>query len=132
RRFFRELFLQLPEDAVLVLDNYQEVTLELKFHEMIVQAVQDVPEGMNLIAISRRDPPDCYARLIANENVQLVDWNDLQLTFEETRQIVQAKGPVSQPAEIERLHQQSGGWAAGLTLILEGYRKNERPLSDVP
>jgi len=132
RRFFRELFSRLPEGAVLVLDNYQEVSAEKAFHQLIAHAAEDVPAGMTLIAISRRDPPDCYARLIANENVQLVDWDDLQLTFEETRLIVEAKGPVARPEEIERLHQQSGGWAAGLTLILEGYRKNSTPLPDVP
>ena len=132
RRFFRELFGRLPEGAALVLDNYQEVAPEQKFNQLIAQAVENVPAGMTLIALSRRDPPDCYARLIANENVQLVDWDDLQLTFEETRLIVQAKGPIGRPEDIERLHQQSGGWAAGLTLILEGYRKNEKPLTDVP
>ena len=132
RRFFRELFARLPNGAVLVLDNYQEVAPEQQFHHFLAQAVDEVPEGVALIAISRRDPPDCYARLIANENVQLVDWDDLQLTFEETRLIVDAKGQVGKPEEIERLHQQSGGWAAGLTLILEGYRKNEKPLTDMP
>ena len=132
RRFFRELFSRFPEGSLLVLDNYQEVVPEQKFHQLIAQAVEDVPAGVTLIAISRRDPPDCYARLIANENVQRVDWDDLQLTFEETRLIVKAKGAVERPEEIERLHQQSGGWAAGLTLILEGYRKNDKPLSEVP
>ena len=132
RRFFRELFSRLPDGAVLVLDNYQEISGEKTFHRLIAQAAEDVPVGITLIAISRRDPPDCYARLIANENVQLVDWDDLQLTFEETRLIVEAKGAVGSLEEIERLHQQSGGWAAGLTLILDGYRKNEKPLTDVP
>jgi DNA-binding SARP family transcriptional activator len=132
RRFFRELYSRLPEGAVLVLDNYQEVSPEKAFHQLIAHAAEDVPEGMTLIAISRRDPPDCYARLIANENVQLVDWDDLQLTFEETRLIVEAKGPIARPEEIERLHRQSGGWAAGLTLILEGHRKNEKQLPEAP
>ena len=132
RRFFRELFSRFPEGAVLVLDNYQEGAPEQKFHHLIAQAVEDVPAGMTLIALSRRDPPDCYARLIANENVERVDWDDLQLTFEETRLIMEAKGPVRRSEEIERLHQQSGGWAAGLTLILEGYRKNNKPRPDLP
>ena len=131
RRYFRELFSRLPEGAVLILDNYQEVSAEKAFHRLIAHAAEDVPDGMTLVAISRRDPPDCYARLIANENVQLVDWDDLQLTFEETRLIVEAKGPVAMTEEIERLHRQCGGWAAGLTLILEGYRKNSTPLPEV-
>lgn len=132
RRFFRELFSRLPEGAALVLDNYQEISAEKALHPLIAQATEDVPTGMTLIAISRRDPPDCYARLIANENVQLVEWDDLQLTFEETRLIVETKGPVGGLGEIERLHRESGGWAAGLTLILEGYRKNGGPLPEVP
>jgi len=132
RRFFRELFSRLPEGATLALDNYQEVSAEKAFHRLIAHAVEEVPQGTTVIAISRRDPPDCYARLIANENAQLVDWDDLQLTIEETRLIVEAKGPVGRPEEIERLHQQSGGWAAGLTLILDGYRKSEKPLPEMP
>jgi LuxR family maltose regulon positive regulatory protein len=132
RRFFQDLFSRLPQGAALALDNYQEVSAEKTLHRLIALAAEDVPAGMTLIAISRRDPPDCYARLIANENVQLVDWDDLQLTLEETRLIAEAKGSVGRPEEIERLHHQSGGWAAGLTLILDGYRKNEMPLSEIP
>jgi LuxR family maltose regulon positive regulatory protein len=88
--------------------------------------------GMTLIAISRRDPPDCYTRLIANENVESVDWDDLQLTFEETSLIAQAKSSLGNRDEIELLYQQSGGWAAGLTLILESYRKGNLPYPGGP
>jgi hypothetical protein len=78
RRFFRELFSRLPEGATLVLDNYQEVAPEQLFHQFIANAVDEVPAGMTLVAVSRRDPPDCYARLIANENVAFVDWEALK------------------------------------------------------
>ncbi len=117
---------------MLVLDNYQEVSAEKAFHQLIVQAAEEVPQGITVIAISRRDPPDCYARLIANENVQLVDWDGLQLTLDEIRLIVEAKGLLSGPEEIGRLQQQCGGWAAGLTLILEGCRKNAERVPDIP
>ena len=126
------MFSRLPEGATLALDNYQEVSTDNAFHRLIAHAVEEVPRGITVIAISRRDPPDCYARLIANENAQLVDWDDLQLTIEETRLIVEAKARNGRPEEIERLHQQSGGWAAGLTLILDGYRKSERPPTEMP
>src|SRR5206468_3033746 len=66
RRFFRELFSRLPEGATLVLDNYQEVAPEQPFHQFAAQVVDEVPAGMTMVVISRRDPPDCYARLIAN------------------------------------------------------------------
>lgn len=132
RRFFRDLFSRLPEGAALVLDNYHEVPADNPFHRLIAQAAAEVPAGLTLFAISRRDPPDCYTRLIANANVELVDWDDLQLTFEETCLIAETKGPLGSRDEIELLHQQSGGWAAGLTLILESYRKGNQPFPGAP
>lgn len=118
RRFFRELFSRLPENAILVLDNYQEVPPEQKFHQFVAQAAEEVPEGMTLVAISRRDPPDCYARLIANDNVALLDWDNLRLTLEEAVEIARVRGQ-TELAVLRALHEQAGGWAAGLVLLLE-------------
>jgi len=64
RRFFRQLFARLPGGATLVLDNYQEVQAHHEFHRLIADAVHEIPRGFTLIVVSRRDPPDCYARLI--------------------------------------------------------------------
>jgi DNA-binding SARP family transcriptional activator len=118
RRFFRELFSRLPEGATLVLDNYQEISADQPFHPLIAQAVDEVPDGQTLVVVSRRDPPDCYARLIANENVAFVDWDALKLTLDEARTIAKAKGKISEP-DLTDVHRRSDGWAAGLTLLLE-------------
>jgi LuxR family transcriptional regulator, maltose regulon positive regulatory protein len=131
RRFFRELFSRLPEDAVVVLDNYQEVGADQPFHALIAQAVDEVPPGMVLVAVSRRDPPDTYARLIANEHVALVDWDQLKLTLDEATAIATARVDLAAP-EIERLHATCGGWAAGLTLLIEGRRRNSATSADLP
>ena len=42
RRFFRELFSRLPNGSVLVLDNYQEVSLDNRLHALIAQAADEV------------------------------------------------------------------------------------------
>jgi len=123
RRFFRELLSRLPDDAALVLDNYQELGPERQFHQLIAHAVGEVPAGMTLVAISRRDPPDCYARLVANASVQLVEWDELKLTLEETRAIAGTRSTLADQ-EVLRLHDLSGGWVAGLTLLLEHEREN--------
>ncbi len=68
RRFFRQLFSQLPPPATLVLDNYQEVPADSAFHQVVLVAVSEIPLGANLIVISRADPPSHYARLIANKS----------------------------------------------------------------
>ena len=124
RRFFREIFARLPTGAVLVLDNYQEVAPEQPFHNFLAQAVDEVPPGMVLIAISRRDPPDVYARLVVNENVQRVEWDALKLTLEEAQAIADARARLND-ADLGRLFETSGGWAAGFTLLLEGSRRDE-------
>jgi ATP/maltotriose-dependent transcriptional regulator MalT/DNA-binding SARP family transcriptional activator len=122
RRFFRDLFSRSPQGSIVVLDNYQEVDAHEEFHRIVVIATQEIPPGHGLIAISRRDPPDCYARLLASERVAFVDWGDLKLTYEETRAIVGARTRLEANA-IEALHAHCAGWAAGLTLMLERLRR---------
>ncbi len=117
RRFFRELFGRLPDEAVIVLDNYQEVPASEAFHTLIAGAIAEVAPGNLLVVISRRDPPDSYARLLANSAVNFIDWEELRLTLEETRALAGARG--GDENSVRRLHEQSAGWAAGLTLLLE-------------
>ncbi len=124
RRFFRELFSRLPEDAAVVLDNCQEVAPEQPFHQLIAQAVDEVSASAALVVVSRRDPPDCYSKLIANENVHLVEWDALKLTIEEARAITAARGGLSDN-DLRQLHERCGGWAAGFTLMLEGSRREQ-------
>jgi hypothetical protein len=128
RRFFRELFARLPTGATLVLDNYQEVAAEHPFHGLIAQAIEEVPPGATLIAISRRDPPDAYARMIANEHVALVEWDDLKVTADEARRIGARRSSIT-GAALDRIHRESGGWMAGLTLLLE---RASRSAASVP
>lgn len=123
RRYFRDLFTRLPEGAVLVLDNYQEVPADQEFHAIVAQAVHEVPRHLTLIAISRRDPPDCYARLIANESASLIEWDELRLSAQEARAI-SAKRATLTEQEFDTLYRASDGWAAGLALMLERLKRN--------
>ena len=43
RRFFRELFSRLPTGATLVLDNCHEVEPDRRFHQVVAEAVEEVP-----------------------------------------------------------------------------------------
>ena len=124
RRFFRELFARLSGGSVLVLDNYQEVAPGQPFHQFLARAVDEVPEGVALVVISRRDPPEGYARLVVNEKVQLLEWDALKLTLDEAQAIADTR---TRPnvADLGQLFETSGGWAAGFTLLLEGSRRDE-------
>ena len=124
RRFFRNLFPRLPAGGTLVLDNYQEIEADERFHKLVAEAVNEIPVGQTLLAISRRDPPDCYARMLANEKVRLVEWEDLRFTIEEVGEVITARGRSPKPEETQRWLEISDGWAAGLTLMLEDHRRS--------
>lgn len=121
RRFFEQLYSWLKPPFVLVLDNYQLLPDEAALHEVIPIAVETLPEGGNVLILSRQAPPAGYARLQANRLLSLVEWEQLQLDFDEIRGIVAlldtAAVPDQRLAELER---QSQGWVAGLMLLLQG------------
>jgi ATP/maltotriose-dependent transcriptional regulator MalT/DNA-binding SARP family transcriptional activator len=127
RRFFRELFSRLPQDATLVLDNYHQVDAGDRFHRIVADAVEEVPAKLTLVLIGRQDPPQCHARAIANDSMALVTWEALQLTLSETQAIAQARRCADSVA-LAALHRSTGGWAAGLMLALERVRQGAAPI----
>lgn len=128
RRFFRMLFARLPAEAVLVLDNYQDVPPAEPFHAVVAQAAAEAPPGACVVAISRSDLPDTWARLAVSERVGRIDWSDLRLTLEEASSIAGSRS-AREPQAIRQLHDEVDGWAAGLTLLLE---RGSRPASSTP
>jgi ATP/maltotriose-dependent transcriptional regulator MalT/DNA-binding SARP family transcriptional activator len=118
RRAFRGLFSDFRSALTLVLDNYQEIANASLLHRALAEACEEVPEGSHLLALSRLDPPQEYARLVATERLARIEWEDLKLTREEAFAFAGSRGVLSDEA-IERLHRNSGGWAAGFTLLRE-------------
>ena len=118
RLFFRAFFSQLPEGLMLVLDNYQEAPEDAALHEIMRQAIAEVPLGNSVIAISRMAAPQPFVQLAASGAMVAIGWDDLQLSLEEVRAIA-AQRSVTDDWLVKALHQQSQGWAAGITLMLE-------------
>ena len=118
RLYFRELFSRLPLGAILVLDNYQDVPESSQLHLALQSGLEEIPSEINVIAISRSGPPAELSRLRATQRVALIEWDQLRLTFEETANIAAADQPLPE-ATLHTLFEQTNGWAAGLTLVLE-------------
>ncbi len=77
---------------VIVFDNYQEVPEGLPFHEVLREGLSQVPDGINIILISRRDPPDAFVRLRANRLMDIIGWNELKFTLDETKGMIRFLG----------------------------------------
>jgi len=56
RNFFRELYRRLPKNSVIVLDNYQDAPEDSPLHDVLHTAMGEVPEGLNLLVLSRLEP----------------------------------------------------------------------------
>lgn len=128
RRYFRAFFQALPGSGVLVLDNWQEAESPL-FHTLMRESFAEVPDGCRVIVISRTEPPAELGRMQANRTLALLDAGQLEFTAEESRQLANAYG-VSDVQEVESMRQATGGWAAGLILMLEA-RKRGKAKTDV-
>ena len=124
RNFFRALYRRLPKHAVIVLDNYQDAPEDSPLHDVLQIAMGEVPEGLNLLVLSRAEPPAVLARLRLCDHAACLDWDKLQLTPEETRGICAIRlGHETVDARVlDTLHTRTQGWAAGVVLLLEQSR----------
>ena len=91
-RFFEELFSRLKAPFVIVLDNYQQVPSESKFHEVISHGLSVVPEKINIIIISRRDPLPQFIKIRADNKMSFLGWKEIQFSMDETREMIYKEG----------------------------------------
>jgi ATP/maltotriose-dependent transcriptional regulator MalT/DNA-binding SARP family transcriptional activator len=122
RGYFRELFGRLRPPFVLVLDNYHEVPAGAPLHQVLREGLGALPPRCGFIVISRGAPPPEVARWRSAGGVHTIGWDALRLTVPELDALVRHSHHRATPAELRRLHATTGGWAAGVALILERLR----------
>ena len=127
-RYFENLFNRLKIPSVLIFDNYHEVATHSPFHEIILNGLSRIPEGNNVILISRHEPPPILIQLRANQLMEMIGWDELRLTSEESSGLVRlhTQGKMSRETT-QHLHNVTDGWAAGLVLMLESIRRGIEP-----
>jgi len=127
-RYFEYLYDRLKTNFFLVFDNFQEAPLDDPFREIIKAALSVIPEGVNVIVISRNDLPGYLSRLKADRSVGVVGWEEIRLTEDEALGII-GRGPGDPPLKktVHSLYELSDGWAAGLILLYEACRRDTLP-----
>lgn len=122
--YFEDLYGRLKEGTFLILENYHHIPDDSPFHEVILKGLETIPEGIHVIVVSRIRPPAGMARLLAGDSVDILGWEDLRLTSEESRGIIRAKVKEKIPRKVsDALHDKSNGWPAGLVLMVEALIK---------
>jgi DNA-binding SARP family transcriptional activator len=125
-RYFENLYRRLRIPSVLVFDNYHEVSTESSFHEIIYHGLSNIPEGINVLLISRHDPPSALVGLEANQLMGILSWDEIRLTLEESSGIASARFKGKLPKKtLQELHSLTDGWAVGLILLLERFKREK-------
>jgi len=117
RSFCRELFALLPRHTVIVLDNFHEARSSPEQRAAFAQGLEELPEGVNILVLSRGDPPPEFSRLMAGRRIARIDAAELRCTDDEADRLL---GSVGLPRDdVQRIVRQSDGWAAALVLLRE-------------
>ncbi len=134
RNYFRDLYNRIRPPGILVLDNYHEIPLESPLHEALQNGLAEIPQGANVIIISRTDPPPYLARLRANQAMEIIGWDDLRLTSKESLGIAVLRSGNKRISmeSLKKIHEETQGWVTGLVLLLEQLTHGavRRPLVD--
>jgi ATP/maltotriose-dependent transcriptional regulator MalT/DNA-binding SARP family transcriptional activator len=123
--YFENLFERLMIPSIMVFDNYQEVPAESTFHEIILNGLYRIPQGVNIILISRSTLPPPFMTLRANGVMESIGWNELRLTLKESAGIIRLREKNGRTKDrVLHLHDTADGWVAGLVLMLESAKES--------
>jgi len=128
RRFLREFFALFPPGAVLVVDNFHEPKGDAPWRFAFAEGLREIPQGMNLIVLSREPPVPEMARLVGEQRITRIEWEALRFTEDEAAALTataQLDGDVARA-----IHKASDGWAAGIVLMREHLARSEAMAPD--
>lgn len=116
RRFAREAWARLPASALIVFDNVHEAPAPA-FGQVLAALLEELPEGVSAIAISRAAPGPQFVDLLGRRRIVVLDPNALRFNLgEAVRLLASHRLPRTQ---IARMQKETQGWAAGLILMSE-------------
>ena len=125
RHYFEVLFGRWETPWLLVLDNFEKVAATSAIQTVTEAALKSMTQGGTLVVLSREDPPPRFARWQASRELTVLDWSDLRLTDEEAAALIRRWG--LDPGTLAPVVEASGGWAAGLMLMLNACRDGTPP-----
>lgn len=113
---------------VLAIDDYHLIHAP-GIHALMDRVLQHLPPHVQVVLITRVDPPLPLDRMRGRQELMEIRAGDLRFDSEETRLLVQGllgRGPVRDIAAI--LEESTEGWAVGLQLAAISLRDREDPV----
>jgi len=117
RRYFRELYARFPSSSLLVLDNYHQIAAASPLHDVLRVGLDEVPPGITVVMLSRSEAPRALARYRASQALDVIGWDDLQLTRSESDAIALQRATDLDDDDLAAVFRRSSGWPAALGLM---------------
>lgn len=107
---------EVPDEFVLFLDDYHVIDNPF-VHEVMGTLVEHLPPRMNVVILSRTEPPLPLARLRAHGKLTEIRSGDLRFTLEEIKEFFSRAAEIKLSAkDAAALEAGTEGWIAGLQL----------------
>ena len=102
--------------VLFILDDYHLIT-EASIHSALTYLLDHMPASLQLVLVTREEPPLPLARLRARGQLRQVELQDLRFTREEAQTFLNQIMGLDLPGEqIQSLEERTQGWIAGLQM----------------
>ncbi len=130
KTFLSEIENTIPEDTIIVLDDYHAVKESQEIHAALEIFLRDLPPLLHLILISRSEPALPLSRLRARREVMDLREANLAFTAAEIEQLYAEVFNLSlDRVDIATVSRKLGGWIAGLILLCHSLRG--KPVAEI-
>jgi LuxR family maltose regulon positive regulatory protein len=123
RYYFRELFDAIKPPLAIVFDNFHEAPLQSPLHRFLQIGLQEMPRSVRALFISRAAPPPEVAPFAATGTLVFIGPDLLRLSADEVGRVGEMRGLQVSRDLVRQMQERSGGWAAGVVLMLEDCRR---------
>ncbi len=113
----------LQDDIILVLDDYHVIENKI-IHQIVDFLINNKPDFMHIILITRQDPPFNLSRLRINGILELRA-EDLKFSLNEIEKFMNHSNLKLGTSELALLGKKTEGWAAGLKLAALSLKKQD-------
>ena len=112
----------VTEQFVLVLDDYHVIE-DGRIHDAMASLIEHLPTTLRVVMTSRVEPPLRVGTLRARAQLNEIDARQLRFSVSEAESMLNEVHGLGLTAEtVERLHDRTEGWAAGLYLAVLSMR----------
>jgi LuxR family maltose regulon positive regulatory protein len=116
---------EFSEQVVLVLDDYHVID-DGRIHDGMASLIEHLPTTLRMVMTSRVEPPLRVGTLRARAQLNEIDARQLRFSRSEAESMLNdVHGLDLSPETVERLHDRTEGWVAGLYLAVLSMRARD-------